>query len=86
MVVKSVSEAVCVCCTVMSTVSVETVVVWVVVERSVPTTVAYTVGRTVIVEVTVLVAGVTVTARRDEQSRTPFLVVNALPRTAVPVC
>lgn len=35
------------------------------------------------VEVAVLVAGVTVTARSDEQSRAPFLVVYDFPITAI---
>jgi hypothetical protein len=58
------------------------VVVWLVVKRSVSTLVVKTVGLRVTVDVTVLVAGVTVTCRKDEQSATPFLVTTADAMTA----
>jgi uncharacterized membrane protein YkgB len=83
-VTKSVSvEAVWVSRMVVVSVSVETVVVTLVVERRVSLMVVETVGRTVIVDVIVLVAGVTVTARYDEQSAAPCLVGTAEPMIAV---
>lgn len=75
-------DAVTVVCVVKSSVSVLTVVVSLVVKRSVSTSVVYVVGLTATVEVTVLVSGVTVTARYEEQSWTPCLVVKADATTA----